>query len=139
MILLLLVYFNLFWHTLSLFQVEGWQFGGFLYIVSGPLLILFATQVILPEFSDSAELKDFYFRVNQKFFLFLAALQLWIVGTDLVLGTGFQIVSTFNLIFCGLAVIMYFVQTEKVHASGVIATWILFLSVLGLRALGVIV
>ena len=38
-ILLLLAHFNLFWHTIEIMSIGTWGFVGFLYIVTGPILI----------------------------------------------------------------------------------------------------
>ena len=42
-LLLLLVYFNFFWHTLDLLATEDWVFASFLYMMAGAILIYFAT------------------------------------------------------------------------------------------------
>ena len=53
--LLLVAHLNLFWHTLDLFSVEQWGFFGFLYVIAGPTLLFFATDVLVAERPDSAE------------------------------------------------------------------------------------
>jgi len=45
-VLLLLVYFSLFWYTLDVLSVEDWTFSEFLYVMLGPVLILFPSQVL---------------------------------------------------------------------------------------------
>ena len=52
-VLLLLVYFNLFWQTLDVLSIENWTFSEFLYLILGPVLILFASQVLLPNPSSA--------------------------------------------------------------------------------------
>ncbi|MDX2487929.1 MAG: hypothetical protein QNL03_10600, partial [Gammaproteobacteria bacterium] len=44
---LLLSYFNMFWHVLDLLSVDKWGFAGFLYMMSGPILIYFATSILI--------------------------------------------------------------------------------------------
>ncbi len=89
-VLLLLVYFSLFWHTLDVLSFEEWRFGEFLYVMLGPVLILFASQVLLPDPSraDAGDLTENYLQASRPFFLFLAASQLWVNGVDLILRDG---------------------------------------------------
>ncbi len=39
MLILLLIYFNFFWHTLDLLATEEWVFASFLYMMAGAILI----------------------------------------------------------------------------------------------------
>ncbi len=48
-VFLLLVHFNLFWYTKAILDVEVWRFGGFLMAMAGPVLIFFATNILLTD------------------------------------------------------------------------------------------
>ena len=141
MILLLLVYFNLFWQTLALFSIEDWMFGHFLYVMAGPVILLFAASLLVPEIpgEGSLDLRRHYFGISRQFFSLLALAQIWTVGTDFVLRRGFTSGSGFNFVFMGLALALAFSKAPKLHGlvSGVI--WLLFVVSIGLRGLGIIV
>ncbi len=38
-LLLLLQHLHMFWHTITILKAEEWGFGGFLYVVTGPILL----------------------------------------------------------------------------------------------------
>ena len=139
-ILLLLIYFNLFWHTLDLLSTEQWGFASFLYIMTGAILIYFATCILLPEIpaDDSLDLRAFYFEVSRQFFLMLALLQVWIIGVDVLLGAGFTSGGIVNLATLLLALLLASSQKVTVHAGGTVVAWVLFLGSTGLRSLGMI-
>ena len=141
LILLLLAHFNMFWHTIAIISIEEWAFAGFLYIVTGPILIFFATDLMLPEPShpESSDLRAHYFTVSRRFFYIIAVLQLWMIGVDVVLGRGFTGAGGFNVVMFALAVTLALSQLPKLHVLGTGLAWVLFLTSLALRGLGVIV
>ena len=69
----------------------------------------------------------------------MALLQLWMIGVDIVLGRGFTGAGGFNVAMFVLSVSMASSQSYKLHLSGTIAAWILFVGALVFRSLGVIV
>jgi len=140
LILLLIAHFNMFWHTLDIISIEDLKFGGFLYIIVGPILIFFATSVILPETSqaESNSMRGHYFRVCRRFFVIIALLQLWDIGVDLVLGKGFSGGGIFSVAMLVIALAMTSSQNAKLHILGTVVAWLLFLATLLLRGLGVV-
>lgn len=139
-LLLLLIYFNLFWHTIDLLATEEWGFASFLYIMAGAVLIYFATCILLPEMpaNDSLDLRAFYFEVGRQFFLLLALLQAWIIGVDMLLGTGFTSAGVVNLVALLLALLLASSRKPTIHTGGTVVAWVLFLGSTGLRGLGLI-
>lgn len=137
-VLLLLMYFSLFWHTLDVLSVEEWTFAEFLYVVLGPVLILFASQVLLPNPSqtDAVELNERYFDMSRPFFLFLAASQLWVNGVDLILKDGLTPSGGMNGLAAVFALILAFSSHRTVHLILTVAMWLLFLTVWVVRGLG---
>jgi len=137
-VLLLLVYFSLFWHTLDVLSVENWTFAEFLYVMLGPVLILFASQVLLPHSTstDAGELNERYFEVSRPFFLFLAASQLWVNGVDLVLKDGLTRAGAMNGVAAVIALVLAFSHSRTVHLPLTIAMWLLFLVVWIVPSLG---
>jgi len=137
-VLLLLVYFNLFWHTLDILSIEIWTFSEFLYLILGPVLILFASQVLLPNPSrtDAGELSERYFEVSRPFFLLLAASQIWVNGVDLILGDGLTRLGSINGVATVFALILAFSYNRTVHMFLTIAMWLLFLIASAVQGLG---
>lgn len=140
MILLLLVHFSLFWHVIDLLAIKEWTFTSFLFMIAGPILILFATVVITPQGppDDESDLFPQFLRVSRQFFLLLALLQLWILATDFILGSGFVAASLPNAMFLLLSAWLASTRHAKTHTIGVGLGWILFLVPSILRGAGVI-
>ncbi len=139
-VLLLLVYFSLFWHTLDVLGFEEWRFGEFLYVLLGPVLVLFASQVLLPDPSqtDVGDLNENYLEVSRPFFLFLAASQLWVNGVDLILKDGLTRAGGVNGVAVIFAVVLAFSRNRTVHLLITTAMWLLFLSNWMLQGLGLL-
>jgi hypothetical protein len=117
-ILLLLLYLKLFWHTLELLDVEQWAFGGFLYVVLGPILLFFATSVLLPGAAvpESVSAREHYLSVSRRFFGLLALLQVWIIGVDQLLGSGFTLASALNAAAAVLFALLASNRGIRIHA-----------------------
>ncbi len=139
-ILLLLIYFDLFWHTLDLLSTEQWGFASFLYIMTGAILIYFATCVLLPDMpaDESLDKRAFYFEVSRQFFLMLALLQVWIIGVDVLLGGGFTSAGIVNLSTLLLALLLASSRKTTIHVGGTVVAWVLFLGSMVARSLGLI-
>ena len=139
-ILLLLIYFNLFWHTLDLLSTEQWGFASFLYIMTGAILIYFATCVLLPDMpaDESLDKRAFYFEVSRQFFLMLALLQVWIIGVDVLLGGGFTSAGIVNLSTLLLALLLASSRKTTIHVGGTVVAWVLFVGSMVARSLGLI-
>jgi hypothetical protein len=140
LILLLIAHFNMFWHTLDIISIEDLKFGGFLYIIMGPILIFFATSVLVPDASqaESNGMRGHYFRVSRRFFVIVALLQLWDIGVDMLFGKGFSGGGIFSVAILVVALAMTSSQNARLHILGTIVAWLLFLTTLLLRSLGVL-
>ncbi len=129
-LLMLLFYFNVFWNSLSILTAGKWDFVGFLYIEAGPILALFATQVLLPSDGIGQDsTRDRYFAVCPQYFLLFAMVQAWVVGSDFVLGNGFTTASLANVAGIGVAVALMLSRSYRVHVSITVAAWVLFVGV----------
>jgi hypothetical protein len=139
-LLLLLIHFNLFWHVLDILSIDEWKFLEFIYIVAGAMLVFFATHVLLPDPSsaDAGDLRAHYFNSSRQFFSFLALLQVWTLGVDFLFGDGFIFASVFNLAALVLFGILALTSQPKVQSIGTAAGWLLFLTVLIARGLGLL-
>ena len=140
MILLLLAYFNLFWQTTDLFSIEDWLFQDFLYVIAGPIIILFATDLLVPDLSgdEACDLRAHYFRVNRQFFCLVALSQVWAIGPDFVLRKGVTWSGGFNLAIMGLVLLLAFSTEPKAHRLASGAIWLLFLAAITLRGMEMI-
>ena len=54
LVLLLVAYLSFFWETTAILDIEGWDFLSFLSFITGPILLLFATNLITSP-ADSEE------------------------------------------------------------------------------------
>ena len=112
-----------------------------MYIVTGPILIFFATSVMLPGVSQAEydSMQAHYFGVSRKFFVILALLQLWDIGVDILLGRGFSGAAIFSIVMLAIALALMSSQNTRLHILGTVVVWLLFLSSLLLRGFGVVV
>ncbi len=104
----------------------------------GPVLILFASQVLLPNASptDADDLHENYLQASRPFFLFLAASQLWVNGVDLILRDGLTRWGLLNGVAVIFALILAFSRSRPVHLLMTTAMWLLFLITWTLRSMG---
>lgn len=138
-VILLLLHFNLFWHVLDILSLENWVFLEFLYVVSGAILIFFATHILLPDAaSGTTDLRAHYFDVRRQFFGLLALLMVWIVGVDFLLGSGWTSAATLNLIGFVLFVVMASTSQHRVHAICTAITWLFLLVSLSAKGVGIV-
>ena len=134
-LLLLMVHFNLFWQTKEILNVENWRFGGFLLAMAGPVLMFFATSIMLtaPPEDSKPDLDSFFGALGRKFFLMFAVLQVWIIMVGYTMSGSFVLTDLTNLAFLVLAVIMALVNNARIHALGTVVAWGLGLASLILR------
>lgn len=120
-VLMLLVHFNLFWHTKVLMEVADWRFGAFLLTIAGPVLLFFATCILLtaPESQDSAQLRAFFVRLGRRFFLLLALLQVWILAVAYSITGSFAAADLLNAAFLVLALVLAMSSSGRVQVAGV--------------------
>ena len=139
-LLLLLQHLNMFWHTLTILEVEEWGFGGFLYVVTGPILLFLATSLLLadPAYEGSSDASAHYFRVARRFFSIMAVLMLWTIGGDFVLGSGFTAAGLWNASLVVPFLVLANSTAFRLHVTLTGATWALILSLLISRALSVV-
>ena len=139
--LLLIAHLNLFWHTLDLLSVESWAFFGFLYVIAGPTLLFFATDVMVAPRQEATDggAKAHYFTVSRRFFLLFILVQMWVIGADLVLGRGFTPAAWFNAFAGGICAALLASNSYRFHATAIGAAWLSYLIAIALRGLSIIV
>jgi len=139
LLLLLLMHLNLFWQVLLLLDIEHWEFRDFLYIVSGPVLLLLATSIMLPDPSRASEdpTADFLESARPAFGL-LALVMAWIAGFDLAFGQGFGVVTFWNAVALVLFAALASSRSPGFHRAGIGFAWVLFFSLAAARGMGVV-
>lgn len=85
-VLLLLAYFNFFWETTAILDIEGWNFLSFPGFIIGPIALLFATNLIALSADPDGETipVQYYFEHSGRFFLWLCLTHVWVIGLDVV-------------------------------------------------------
>jgi len=127
--LLLLVHFLLFWNTLSILSIADWKCRGFVHIMSGPILLLFASSVISPPpgaFQPGA-LREHFLEVAKRFFIFLGLVQLWKLGTDLFFGGSFDRLSAMDAVTLVIVLVLAYSEAPRLQVAGTLAAWVMFL------------
>ena len=134
-VLLLIVHFNLFWQTKAILDVEGWDFGGFLLTMAGPVLLFLATSILLtsPPEGDQEHLTAFFVGLGRRFFLLFAILQAWVILIGITLTGSFVASDITNAAYLVLAVALVFSVSERFHNLGIILAWALGLASLAIR------
>jgi hypothetical protein len=138
-LLLLLVHFDLFWQTAGILGTKEWTFGTFLYVIGGPIVLFFATSLLLKDaaIADDEE-RALGNVVSRGFLLLLAIVQLWVIGGDVLFGGGLPLGAGFNAAIVVLVVVLILSQKPRVHAVGVAIAWCAYLILLTLLGLGII-
>jgi hypothetical protein len=123
--LILVVHFNLFWHTKAILSVEDWDFAGFLLAMAGPVLLFFATSILLtvPPEDFQPNLASFFLGLGRRFFLMFAVLQAWILTVGYSMTGIFQIYDTVNVAFVALGLGLAFSHSERIQKLGIILAW----------------
>ncbi|MGB5278299.1 MAG: hypothetical protein WBO73_03370 [Gammaproteobacteria bacterium] len=135
--LMLFALLSLFWETTALLEVEQWLFVEFLYVIAGPMVLLFATSVITAPASDqeSIESHGHYFELCPRFFIMLALHEVWILGIDYWYAT-FSTRSLIGAAMLVLYLILAFSGSLRVHVAGASLIWAGYVLGLVLRTLG---
>jgi hypothetical protein len=137
-VLFLLMHLNMFWHTSDVVSQE-WGFGGFLYVIAGPILMFFSTQTLLAgSASEKVEPREAFLAVAPRFFRMFAVVQLWILGADAALGRGFTSAGAINVAILLGVLVLSASRESRHHVAGVWIAGLLFVGSLALRGLGII-
>ena len=132
-ILLLIALLNLFWETTAVLDVEDWLFLDFLYVICGPMFLLFAVGVITaPSAGDADGEHGLYFGLCRRFFVMLALQQVWLIGLDFrydMVSTITTIGALLVILFLALAV----TRNYQAHIVGNVLGWIGLLLPIGIQ------
>jgi hypothetical protein len=134
-ILLLLVHFNLFWHTKAILDVEHWEFEGFLLAMAGPVLIFLATSILLtsPPETQPVDLHRFFVNLGRRFFFVFAFTQAWIILAGYAMTGVFMVTDLVNVALLILSIVLASSTAQRVQLVGVVTAWGLSLGSLAIR------
>lgn len=135
LIFLLLMYFSFFWETTAILNVEGWGFLTFIGFIAGPILMLFATNLIVAPAGEDGQQDLFQHFLSQcsRFFGLMCAVQVWVVCLDVIIGP----VSYLTYLTAGTGLLFFvlmFSKSYRVHSGGAIVLGIVILSRLIMQA-----
>ena len=135
-VLLLLAYFDFFWETTAILDIEGWDFLSFLCFIIGPIALLFATNLIASSADpDEGKMLDqYYFEQSARFFLWLGLTHVWIVGLDVVFESVSYMTYLTAIIGC-LFVFLMLSKSYRTHVTGLVIVGLAFVSRIVLMAL----
>jgi hypothetical protein len=136
-ILLLMVHFNLFWHTKAILDVAEWTFGGFLIAMAGPVLIFLATSILLtnPPDENPADMQKFFVKLGRRFFIVFGLSQAWVVLAGYAMTRVFVVTDLVNVAFVVLSIILASSTAQRVQLGGAATAWGLGLASLVFRGL----
>ena len=125
--LLLLAYLSFFWETTAILEIEGWDFLAFVSFITGPILLLLATNFVTsPKVVEEGLLDSYYFEQSKRFFLLLALVQVWVLGLDIV----FDAVGYASYLTAGIGILLLVLMVSENHRLHVASLGILFLAFL---------
>jgi hypothetical protein len=127
LVLMFLVYLSFFWETTAILEIEGWNFLAFISFIIGPIILLFATNLVTsPKEVDEEPLGSYYFEQGKRFFLLLSLVQAWTVGLDIV----FNSIGYPTYLTAGIGMLLLVLMVSKNHRLHVASLIILLLALL---------
>jgi hypothetical protein len=122
-LLLLFAYFVLFWHTADITLVEEWDFWRFLFAETGPVLLLFATQIMLGALSAEPDGERDSGVRQGRFFAIFGLLQVWSIAAGFVVGVGLTLDSAFDAIVLVTCLVLASTTSRRLHIVGLTVVW----------------
>jgi hypothetical protein len=127
-LLLLFAYFALFWHTADIALLEEWDFGLFLFAETGPVLLLFATQIMLGALRVQDEGQRDSTVVQSRFFMIFGLVQVWSIAAGFILGVGFTLGSALNAIVLLVCLVLASSTSRRSDIPGLAVVWIAYIA-----------
>jgi hypothetical protein len=128
LLLLLFAYFGHFWQTTEILDIDNWKFLNFIGFLVGPVILLFATNLLIVMPDDSAvDAEKHYMLQSNRFFFLMALFTVWIEVLDVLAG------EIGLLVYIGAALIALFItlvmsNSRRLHVLGAVAGWFLYLA-----------
>ena len=127
-LLLLFAYFSLFWHTKDITLLDDWSFGLFLFAETGPVLLLFAAQIMLGALAAEPQGTQDQDVPQSRFFVVFGLLQAWGIAAGFVLGVGFTLDSALDAVVLATCVMLARSTSRRFHAAGLAVVWIAYVA-----------
>ena len=127
-VLLLFANFTLFWHTADIALLGEWDFKLFLFAETGPVLLLFATQIMVSALRDERKGAPDASIHQSRFFIMFGLLQAWSIAADFVLGIGFNPGSVLNAIVLLTCLLLARSTRRRLHNAGLGVVWITYIA-----------
>lgn len=127
-LLLLFTYFTLFWHTADITLLEEWDFWLFLFVETGPVLLLFGTQIMLGALAADPEGEQDSAVHQSRFFVIFALLQAWSIAAGFVLGVGFAVASATDAVALVTCLVLAASKNRTVHYAGLAVIWLSYIA-----------
>ena len=119
--LMLFSFLNMFWNVLELASRENWHFATFLYVIAGPIMLVFAANLLSRYLedggADTADQDVLEENVLTRFFWFFAGVQIWFMGMDYVLGAGWATTTNIGALLAVISVALALYKNQKVRAG----------------------
>ena len=129
-----------FWQSDFFLIIGNWRFPDFLFIVSGPIVLLFATHTLLAEAAliddDAVGSEDAL--VSRRFLACAVVMQGWSAAVTVLYGGGLTPANSTELALAVILIAMYVFVRPVVHAVGTIAVAIAYVTALSLLGIGVL-
>jgi hypothetical protein len=123
--LLLVFYLNFFWQATLILEIEGWDFLSFVGLIIGPIILLFATNLLVaaPEAGEVTKLDRHHYELSGRFFFLLLLVQIWTICLDIAFDAVSYLTWLAGLI--GLVLIVLVISRNyKAHLVGAVLAWI---------------
>lgn len=118
-LILLITFLSMFWNGTVLAQRDEWTFALFLFAISGPVALLFASNLIselLRKNIETGESEEVVApSLLARFFWVFALAQLWVVGMDFVLGNGWTVDTWVSVALAGIAAALALANSQKMR------------------------
>jgi len=136
-----LMHILLWWSLWNMRHVETFNFGMYLYVLAGPIILYLGTSLLVPDLDEGRiDLRAHYFRVRPSYFTINVLLWLWAIFSWPVIKGGFAPTISILGANLGIAVILRVTDNPKVHAVLAIAVWgllVFFVAGFGMQLGGV--
>jgi len=127
-LLLLFAYFAFFWHTADILLREEWNFWWFLFAETGPILLLFATQIMLGALAAEPE-SDLSSSTRQsRFFVTFGLLHVWLIAAAFVVDVGLTVDNVIDAIVLVTCLVLASSTSRPLHVAGLTVVWIAYVT-----------
>lgn len=130
LLILLISLLSMFWNSGLIAQRDSWTFALFLYVVSGPVVLLLACNLMATLLEDNAPddvpMTALEESVLTRFFLLFALAQAWTVGMEQLLGIDWSYFTTITALLTLCAFLLALIKNMRLR-------WAFTLTVAGLR------